>query len=158
MQPLNPFLRAFFKSSLISQCTPVQNHILLVPTTEVLLNSCDNESGISYADLAASEEFMGSHVLQTPNHHQVGGAWDESLSMRENRSKAKQYTTLNGRMVIVKDSFIYSNRGFKTHTQVQLLSDTLFYPDSEHVGRSKFPPLSCLKIRPKPVVWKPRVV
>jgi hypothetical protein len=31
--------------------------------------------------------------------------------MRENRGKAKQYTTINGRTVVVKDAFVYSNKG-----------------------------------------------
>jgi hypothetical protein len=67
--------------------------------------------------------------------------------MRENRGKAKQYTTINGRTVVVKDAFVYSNKGwstrhkkgrgadilsagFKTLNQAQLLSDTIWYPDS----------------------------
>ncbi|POS84646.1 hypothetical protein EPUL_003053, partial [Erysiphe pulchra] len=102
--------------------------ILLVPTTEILLTSCDQESGISYAELAASEEFLGSHVLRIPAHHV--GAWEESPNMRETRGKAKQYPTFNGKLVVVKDSFVYSNKGFKTHNQAQLLTDILFYPDS----------------------------
>lgn len=31
--------------------------------------------------------------------------------MRENRGKAKQYTTVNGRTVVVKDAYVYSNKG-----------------------------------------------
>ena len=31
--------------------------------------------------------------------------------MRENRGKAKQYTTINGRTVVVKDAYVYSNKG-----------------------------------------------
>jgi hypothetical protein len=31
--------------------------------------------------------------------------------MRESRGKAKQYTTINGRTVVVKDAFVYSNKG-----------------------------------------------
>ncbi|KAI6250450.1 hypothetical protein HI914_02032 [Erysiphe necator] len=128
MQPLNPFIRAFFKSSLPLQCTPAHDFILLVPTTEVLLTSCDQESGVSYAELAVSEEFLGSHVLRIPTQHV--GAWEESPNMRDTRGKAKQYPTLNGKLVVVKDSFVYSNKGFKSHNQAQLLTDILFYPDS----------------------------
>ncbi|RKF79930.1 putative vps9 domain protein [Golovinomyces cichoracearum] len=128
MQPLNPFIRAFTKSSLPSQCTPIQNYILLVPTTEVLLNSFNFESGTSYAELAVSEEFLGSHILRVPNQH--AGALEESPNMRETRGKAKQYSTFNGKIVVIKDSFVYSNKGFKTHNQAQLLSDALLYPDS----------------------------
>ncbi|KAF8865566.1 hypothetical protein BDZ45DRAFT_612105 [Acephala macrosclerotiorum] len=129
MQPLNPFLCAFFKSALPSQCTPVHHHILLVPTTEVLLTSRDRESGVHYADLAGSEEFLGSHVLRVPANHTTAGGKD-APNMRETRGKAKQYTTLNGRTVVVKDAYVYSNKGFKTLNQAQLLTDTLWYPDS----------------------------
>ncbi|PBP24502.1 VPS9 domain protein [Diplocarpon rosae] len=129
MQPLNPFLGAFFKSAVPSQCTPVHHHILLVPTTEVLLTSRDRESGALYADLAGSEEFLGSHVLRIPANHATAGGKD-APNMRESRGKAKQYTTVNGRTVVVKDAHVYSNKGFKTLNQAQLLADTLWYPDS----------------------------
>lgn len=41
-----------------------------------------------------------------PNNHVK-----DAGSFREARGKAKQYTTANGRTVIVKDAFIYSNKG-----------------------------------------------
>ncbi|KAI1006233.1 hypothetical protein K3495_g1983 [Podosphaera aphanis] len=129
MQSLNPFLRAFFKSALPSQCTPAQNYILLVPTTEILLTSYDRESGTSYADLATSDEFLGSHVLRVPSSHFEVGVKDFSIT-RENRGKAKQYTTINGKLVVIKDAYIYSNKGFKTNNQAQLLSDNIFYPNT----------------------------
>ncbi|KAH0542752.1 hypothetical protein FGG08_002891 [Glutinoglossum americanum] len=103
--------------------------ILLVPTTEVLLTSRDTESNALYADLAGSEEFLGSHVLRLP----AGGvniSGNDSPNMRESRGKAKQFTTVNGRTVVVKDSFIYSNKGFKSLNQAQLLNDVLWYPDN----------------------------
>ncbi|TVY78479.1 UPF0507 protein, partial [Lachnellula suecica] len=130
MQPLNPFLSAFFKSALPSQCTPVHHHILLVPTTEVLLTSRDRESGALYSDLAGSEEFLGSHVLRIPANHAATAGGKDAPNMRENRGKAKQYTTINGRTVVVKDAYVYSNKGFKSLNQAQLLSDTIWYPDS----------------------------
>ncbi|KAM3075957.1 hypothetical protein ACMFMG_006531 [Clarireedia jacksonii] len=130
MQPLNPFLSAFFKSALPSQCTPVHLHILLVPTTEVLLTSRDRETGALYADLAGLEDFLGSHVLRIPANHAATAGGKDAPNMRENRGKAKQYTTINGRTVVVKDAYVYSNKGFKTLNQAQLLSDTLWYPDS----------------------------
>ena len=131
--PLNPFLRAFFRSALPSQCSPINHHILLVPTTEVLLNSKDRESNVTYADLAHTEEFLASHVLRVP-----GGASSSAQaardgqqgSVRETKSKAKQYSTINGRTVVVKDAFVYSNKGFKTLNQAQLLQDAIYYPDS----------------------------
>lgn len=71
--------------------------------------------------------------------------------MRDNRGKAKQFTTVNGRIVVVKESFVYSNKGpypalsvahpipdadrfcitgFKSLNQAQLLTDVLYYPNS----------------------------
>jgi len=125
---LNPFLRAFFRSALPSQCQPAQHHVLLVPTTDVLVGARDKDSGAPYSDLSGSEDFLASHVLRIPggaaaHSHDAGG-------FREARGKAKQFTTANGRTVIVKDAFVYSNKGFKTLNQAQLLGDALFSPDA----------------------------
>ncbi|EMD00923.1 hypothetical protein BAUCODRAFT_29304 [Baudoinia panamericana UAMH 10762] len=130
MQPLNPFLRAFFRSALPSQCSPINQHVLLVPTTEVLLNAKDRESNSPYAELVTSEEFLGSHVLRVPNGSQSGNTVGEGGNVREQKGKAKQYTTINGRTVIVKDAFVYSNKGYKTLNQAQLLQDIIYYPDT----------------------------
>ncbi|KIW06976.1 uncharacterized protein PV09_02636 [Verruconis gallopava] len=130
MQPLNPFLRAFFRSTLPTQCSPVQHYVLLVPSTELLLTSRDRETHVLYSDLATNEEFLASHVLRIPGGvAPSGAAKDGSANFRETRTKAKQFTTLNGRTVIIKDSFVYTNKGFKTLNQVQLLSDSLYFPD-----------------------------
>lgn len=128
MQPLNPFLSSFFKSALPTQCTPVHHHvshvpsscilhylirekILLVPSTEVLLTSRDRESGALYADLAGSEDFLGSHVLRVPANIAAAAGGKDVPNMRESRGKAKQYTTVNGKTVVIKDAHVYSNKG-----------------------------------------------
>lgn len=149
MQPLNPYLRAFFRSALPAQCQPIGHHVLLVPTTEVLLRSKDRETNTSYADLAGTEEFLASHVLRVPgggaplgnsgnttslngtgNGNGRSGARDSGGGVRESKGKAKQYSTINGRTVIIKDSFVYSNKGFRALNQAQLLADAIFYPDA----------------------------
>ncbi|KAL9598577.1 MAG: hypothetical protein Q9219_004408 [cf. Caloplaca sp. 3 TL-2023] len=104
--------------------TRVPDDILLVPTTEVLLTSKDRESNSLYSDLATSEEFLASHVLRI-----TGAQLPTNGSVRDSRGKAKQYSTINGRTIIVKESFVYSNKGFKNINQAQLLSDVLYYPD-----------------------------
>nr|OQO29324.1 hypothetical protein B0A51_02900 [Rachicladosporium sp. CCFEE 5018]OQO29874.1 hypothetical protein B0A51_02326 [Rachicladosporium sp. CCFEE 5018] len=133
MPPLNPFLRAFFRSPYPSQCQPASHHVLLVPTTEVLFSAKDRETNVSYAELASSEEFIASHVLRVP-----GGAPPQTPAaggnVRETKGKPKPYSTINGRTVVVKDTFVYSNKGFKTLNQAQLLSDAIYYPDS-HDGQ-----------------------
>lgn len=75
----------------------------------------------------------------------TGPAKDGAGTFRESRGKAKQYTTINGRTVIVKDNFVYTNKGwtrvqfgerllhgpgFRILNQCQLLSDSIYYPDS----------------------------
>ncbi|OCL01547.1 hypothetical protein AOQ84DRAFT_393596 [Glonium stellatum] len=130
MHPLNPFLRAFFRSTLPTQCSPVHHHVLLVPTAEVLLNSRDRETHALYADLSGSEDFLASHVLRVPGGVGPNSHIKDGSNFRENRGKAKQYSTANGRTVIIKDAFVYSNKGFKTLNQAQLLNDTIFYPDT----------------------------
>ncbi len=113
MQPLNPFLAAFFKSPLPAQCSPVAQHILLVPATDVLLTSRDTETGASFSDLVGSDEFLGSHVLRIPGAKAApaAGGKEAVQNLREMRGKAKPYNTINGRSVVIKDNLVYSNRG-----------------------------------------------
>ncbi|KAL4930156.1 putative VPS9 domain protein [Aspergillus undulatus] len=125
MHPLNPFLRAFFRSTVPGQCVPIENHVLLVPVSESLIGSRDRESALLYSDLVASEEFLGSHTLRIPVSSGAGGKDDPSV--RDGRGKAKQVTTANGRTVILRDNSVYSNKGFKSLSQAQLLSDALYY-------------------------------
>ncbi|KAK6531429.1 hypothetical protein TWF281_008234 [Arthrobotrys megalospora] len=125
--PLNPFLRAFFRSTIPTHCSPITDYILLVPTTEVLLHSRDRESNQLYTDLVLSEEFLGSHVIRAPRD-EINGA--VIAAARENRGKARQYSTSNGRTVIIKDTWVYTNKGFRTLNQAQLQNDILFWPNS----------------------------
>jgi hypothetical protein len=115
MQPLNPFLAAFSKSSLASQCSPARFHVLLVPSTEVLLNSRDTETGAPLVESIATDEFLGSHVLRIPGPKgSVAGGKDSkdvTQNLREMRGKAKVYSTINGRSVVIKDNLVYSNKG-----------------------------------------------
>ncbi|PNS19812.1 hypothetical protein CAC42_7779 [Sphaceloma murrayae] len=127
MQPVNPFLRAFFRSALPAQCLPIHHHILLVPTTDVLLHSRDRESGALFSDLAGTEDFLASHVLRVTGG--VAPGMKDGSNARESKGKAKQYLTINARTVVIKDSFVYSNKGFKSLNQAQLINDSIFYPD-----------------------------
>ena len=80
--------------------------ILLVPTTECLLTGKDRETDSTFADLAGSEDFLASHVLRISGHTGL-----ESNNVRDSKGKAKQINTVNGRTVVVKESFVYSNKG-----------------------------------------------
>jgi len=132
MQPLNPYLRAFFRSALPAQCSPVAHFVLLVPTTETLLRFKDREINTSFEQLASTEEFLASHVLRVPGGApplSPNGPDGKSASVRESKNRAKQYSTINGRTIVVKDAFVYSNKGFRTLNQAQILHDTIYYPD-----------------------------
>ena len=65
----------------------------------------------TYADLSGSEEFLASHVLRIPGGVGPNNQVKDGNNFREGRGKAKQYSTANGRTVIVKDAFVYSNKG-----------------------------------------------
>ncbi|KAL2872111.1 putative VPS9 domain protein [Aspergillus lucknowensis] len=130
MHPLNPLLRAFFRSTVPGQCVPIENHVLLVPVSDSLIGSRDRESSLFYSDLVVSEEFLGSHTLRIPSSGGLGGKDDAGV--RDGRGKARQVTTVNGRTVIIRDNSVYSNKGFKSLSQAQLLSDALYYaPNSD---------------------------
>ena len=81
-----------------------------MPTTEALLTSKDRETNTPFADLAGSEEFLGSHVLRIPGPSGLENS-KENGSVRDSRGKAKQFNTINGRTIVVKESFVYSNKG-----------------------------------------------
>ena len=110
MLPLNPFLSAFFKSPLPAQCAQTHQIVLLIPTTEILLTHHEADTGASAKEILLSEEFMASHVLRIPGPG-VNGSAESVPNLREVRGKAKQYPTLNGRSVVMKDGFVYSNKG-----------------------------------------------
>ncbi|KAI1436128.1 hypothetical protein GGR50DRAFT_702161 [Xylaria sp. CBS 124048] len=132
MQPLNPFLASFFKpgSSVASQCTPIHHHILLVPTTEFFLTSREVENGQPPADIVASDEFLASHVLRITGQVSTAGGKDSVTSLRDWRGKPKEFSTLNGRTVVIKDTYAYPHKGFKTTLQCQLLTDVIWYADT----------------------------
>ncbi|KAK2742553.1 hypothetical protein FQN57_005179 [Myotisia sp. PD_48] len=104
--------------------------VLLVPITESLVGSRDQETNAPYNDLVASEEFLTSHVLRISNT--PSGSSSTGSSLRDYKAKAKQITAINGRTVVVKESLIYCNKGFKIFNQAQLLSDALYFvpPDT----------------------------
>ncbi|KAJ9651871.1 hypothetical protein H2198_008869 [Neophaeococcomyces mojaviensis] len=125
MPVLNPFVRALFQSSVLSQALSAQNYVLLVPTTDSLINAQDGDNGKQYADLVEDEDFLGSHILRITPEQNV-----KENSVRESRSKAKTYSTVNNRTVVIKENMVYSNKGFKSLTQAQLLYDQIYQSPS----------------------------
>ena len=81
------------------------------------------------SEVIGTEEALASHVLRVPGGVPPGGANGGGGNVRENKAKAKQYSTINGRTVVVKDAFVYSNKGFKNLNQALLVQDAVYYPD-----------------------------
>lgn len=77
----------------------------------MLLTFRETESGSAPAEVIASEDFLASHVLRVPAPNGAAGSKDGAQNLREVRGKAKQFSTLNGKSVVIKDTFIYSNKG-----------------------------------------------
>ncbi len=50
-------------------------------------------------------------MLRVPGGLALNSNVKDGGSFREMRGKAKQFTTVNGRTVIIKDAFVYSNKG-----------------------------------------------
>lgn len=128
MPILNPFLRALFQSSVLGHALPSQNYVLLVPSTESLLYGQDRETNKRYADQVEDEDFLGSHILRI-----VPNAISKEGNVRDSRGKAKNYSTVNGRTVILKENTVYSNKGFKHLNQATLLNDLLYYSPGNDV-------------------------
>ena len=105
-------IRSLPKSLLrrVANVTDPYEQILLVPTTEVLITHKDRETGFLLTDLVYSDDFIGSHVLRTAGSGGVEST-KEVGSVRDNRGRAKQFTTANGRTVVVKESYVYSVKG-----------------------------------------------
>lgn len=82
--------------------------VLLVPTTEVLLTNRDRETNAPFTELVLGDDFLASHVIHIP--HQ-GAKTKEVGSIRDNRGKPKQFSTVNGKSLVIKESFVYSNKG-----------------------------------------------
>ena len=121
MPALNPFLRALFQSSVLGHALPAQNYVVLVPTSESLIYGLDCDTGKKYADQIEDEDFLGSHILRIPTGTTKDG------NIRDGRAKAKTYPTVNARTVIVKESVVYTNKGYKQLTQAQILQDAIYH-------------------------------
>ncbi|KAK9477625.1 hypothetical protein V1514DRAFT_109534 [Lipomyces japonicus] len=128
IHPLNPFLSCLFNPAtsnsrsreIQAALRSPQNYILLVPVTNSLLFTIDQESSLSFTELCSHDEFLASHVIK------IGGS-------TKTIGRARLFWTLNGRSVVIKDDFVYTNKGFKTVTQAKLLSDRVYVPTTDFV-------------------------
>lgn len=100
-----------------------------MPTTDFLLTHRELETQAHWSDLAQSEEVLASHVIRVPQISTNAHSAKDGTSLRDSKNKAKQFLTFNGKTVVVKDTFVYSNKGFKSLNQAQLLQDVYYIHD-----------------------------
>lgn len=81
--------------------------------------------------LVNSAEFLASHVLKLDDNRPSYA----TLPTNNPRGRAKQFLTLNGKTIVVKDHWLYSNKGFKTLTQAQILGDAVVFADTPDNGQ-----------------------
>ncbi|KAI9670612.1 MAG: hypothetical protein M1831_005832 [Alyxoria varia] len=116
-------------ATLLLNTYAIFDRILLLPTTEFLLTHRELETQTTWDDLVQSEEVLASHVIRVSGVPASTSPKD-APNLRDSKGKAKQFPTFNGKTVVIKDNFVYSNKGFKTLNQAQLLQDVLLYPDT----------------------------
>ncbi|KAK7204485.1 hypothetical protein BZA70DRAFT_290447 [Myxozyma melibiosi] len=124
--PLNPLLAALFhppqlsprSRDLANALKSPRNYVILVPTTTSLLYTVDQETNTPFAELCNQEDFLASHIVKI-------GVSAKAIG------RARVFWTLNGRSIVIKDDFIYTNKGFKTVAQARLLTDRVYTTTSE---------------------------
>jgi hypothetical protein len=103
ISPANPLLAALSNQSphadkrvkeILPQLEPAWAHIIFVPTVESLIK------GDYFVE---HEEFISSHILVART-----GAPSRSQNAK---SKTRQFSTFNGRAVVIKEDFVYTHKG-----------------------------------------------
>lgn len=117
--PPNQLLHCLFRkaNSLLANCGHPSNLIILAPVSSSL-NLVDGDTGEVFAD-DLNDEFVQSHILH------ISHGKDEGLD----RNKARIYTTVNGKTMVIKEDVIYPHRGFRGVKEVKMLHDSLFWLD-----------------------------
>ena len=72
---------------------------------------------MKYTELVRDEDFLASHVLRVQTNPSPGGK--DANNIRDTRGKAKSFTTINGRTVIIKENMVYSNKGKVLRSRLQ---------------------------------------
>lgn len=122
--PPNQFLHTLFAKSnaLLSHCGPSTAIVILAPVSSSL-SMIDADTGLVFDD-NLTDEFVQSHILRVAH---VKGEVVE-------RAKARVYTTINGKTLVIKEDAVFPHRGFKGVKEVKILHDSLFWPDDPNAS------------------------
>ncbi len=114
--PPNQFLSTLLQkgSSLLQTLRPSGQIVILCPISSSLQLQ-DRITGQLYSSLL-NDEFLSSHILRVTELH-------------KDRSRAKSYSTINGKTVVIKDDLLFPHRGYKGVREVRILHDSLIYLD-----------------------------
>lgn len=129
---LNPLLYALFQypspSSRVKEVrhtfSKSNGYTIIVPDTEVLEWSIDRDSALPFRDLCLQDDFLLSHVINTPT----------TLRSHE---RSRYFGTLNGKTVIVKDGSVFTLKGFKVFGRAHIKREYIFNPGQDYL------PLDC---------------
>lgn len=125
---LNPFLNALFYSPNPSSklrdirralSSNPAGYTILAPSAKVLEWSVDQDSSQSLRTLSATDEFIGSHIINSPAPTTV------------NPSRAVYLDTFNGRTLVLTNGCVYTFKGFKKSFKVRVLSEYMISPLNE---------------------------
>ncbi|KAG4305151.1 hypothetical protein PORY_001321 [Pneumocystis oryctolagi] len=92
----------------------VHEIIILAPVTESL-QGIENKTNIPWNE-TVDNDFIASHILKCSS----GLRYDL-------HGKIKQFTTINGKTVIIKNDFVYTDKGFSSVRHAKLLYDLLYH-------------------------------
>ncbi|KAK9463731.1 uncharacterized protein V1516DRAFT_58352 [Lipomyces oligophaga] len=129
--PVNPFLAALFypkpqtprSRDLATALQSPQSYALLVPVTPSILFTIDSETSIPFAELCTQDDFLSSHILKI-------GVSTKAIG------RARVFWTLSGRSVVIRDDYIYTNKGFKSFGQARMVGDKVYMSTSDLVPPS----------------------
>ncbi|CCJ30395.1 unnamed protein product [Pneumocystis jirovecii] len=103
-----------FSDKTLLQDFEVHDVIILAPVAESL-QGIENETDIPWNETITSD-FIASHILKCSSGLGYGLY-----------GKTKQFTTINGKTVIIKNDFVYTDKGFSSVRHAKLLYDHLYY-------------------------------
>ncbi|KTW25788.1 hypothetical protein T552_03401 [Pneumocystis carinii B80] len=108
-----------FVENLISRGFSVYEMIILVPIAESL-QGLEENTGIPWME-TIDEDFIQSHILKSSSGSRYGVY-----------RNIKEFTTINGKTVIIKNDFVYSDKGFSCICHAKLLYDMLYYSEDQN--------------------------
>ena len=107
--------------------------MLLVPTTEALLQYQDLNSGLAYSELCYQYEFVASHILLA----------NTEMPNDQRNTRNKEFTTLNGKKVLIRyqNSSVVTGKGFDERQKAGILETNISITFNDYLKGSSYTPV-----------------